>query len=71
MHCWDGDSQRKMRVGDYNSGYCSFPSMLNLKALEQEFPKLTQSTCGLKESSLKASGKQAPCRKKKKKRLNA
>lgn len=36
MHCWDSDSQRKkMRVGDYGSGYCSSPSMFkfNLKAL--------------------------------------
>jgi len=34
MHSWDGDSQRKMRVDDYGSGYCSSPSMVkfNLKA---------------------------------------
>lgn len=62
MHCWDGDSQRKMKASDYSSGYCSFPSMLNLKALEQEFSKLTQTTCGLRESSFKASEQQAPCK---------
>lgn len=63
MHCWDGDSQRKMRVNDYSSGYyCSFPSMVNLKALEQEFSKLTQTTYGLKGSSFKGSEQQAPCK---------
>lgn len=60
MHCWDGDSQRKIRVSDYSSGYCTFPSTLNLKAFEQEFSKLTQTTCGRRESSLKASEQQAP-----------
>lgn len=64
-HCWDGASQRKIRVSDYSSGYCSFPSTLNLKAFEQDFSKLAQTTCGLRELSLKSSEQQAPCKTKK------